>query len=117
MKNFPHSKPYFGLFWPLKLIKTLFTYFNHKIKPKPSLDGTLSPNIFFFSEGLYCTVLGLQRGLEIIDKLVIPVNNKSQDGFILNIEVKKELPVPKSDPIDDVIIERPYCALPNDKWK
>ena len=57
MKNPPHSKPYFGLFWPLKLIKTLFTYFNHKIKPKPSIDGTLSPNTIFFSEGLYCTVI------------------------------------------------------------
>ena len=55
MKNLPHSKPYFGLFWPLKLIKTLFTYFYHKIKPKPSIDGTLSPNTIFISKGLYCT--------------------------------------------------------------
>ena len=46
-----------AFFWPLKLIKTLFTYFNHKIMPKPSLDGTLSPNTISFSEGLYCTVL------------------------------------------------------------
>ena len=43
--------------WHLKLIKTFFTYFNHKIKPKPSPDETLSPNTIFFSEGLYCTVL------------------------------------------------------------
>ena len=61
MKNLPHSKPYFGLFWPLKLIKTLFTYFYHKIKPKPSIDGTLSPNTIFISEGLYCTVLKLHK--------------------------------------------------------
>ena len=57
MKNSPLSKPYFRLFWPAKLIKTLFDYFNHKIKPKPSLDGTLSPNTISISEGLYCTVL------------------------------------------------------------
>ena len=47
-----------ALFWHLKLIKTLFTYFNHKIKPKPSPNGTLSPNTIFFSDGLYCTVIG-----------------------------------------------------------
>ena len=58
MKNPPLSKPYFGLFWPAKLIKTLFDYSNHKIKPKPSLVGTLSPNTISITEGLYCTVLG-----------------------------------------------------------
>ena len=48
MKNLPHSKPYFGLFfWSLKFIKTLFTYFYHKIKLKLSIDGTLSPNYYF----------------------------------------------------------------------
>ena len=46
-----------AFFWPLKLIKTLFTYFNDKIKPKPSPDGTLSPNTILFSDGRYCTVL------------------------------------------------------------
>jgi hypothetical protein len=46
-----------AFFWPLKLIKTLFTYFNDKIKPKPSPDGTLSPNAILFSDGRYCTVL------------------------------------------------------------
>ena len=61
MKNSPLSKPYFRLFWPAKLIKTLFDYFNHKIKPKPSLDGTLSPNTISISEGLYCTVLSRRR--------------------------------------------------------
>ena len=57
MKNPPLSKPYFGLFWPADLIKTLFTYFNYKIKPKPSLDGTMSPNAILFSEHRYCTVI------------------------------------------------------------
>ena len=57
MKNPPLSKPYFGLFWLAKLTKTLFTYFSHKIKPKSSLDGTLSPNTISFSEGLFCTVI------------------------------------------------------------
>ena len=47
-----------AFFWPSKLIKTLFTYFNDKIKPKPSPDGTLSPNTILFSDGRYCTVLG-----------------------------------------------------------
>ena len=46
-----------ALFWHFKLIKTLFTYFNNKIKPKPSPGGTLSPNTILFSDGLYCTVL------------------------------------------------------------
>ena len=41
-------------FWHLKLIKTLSTYFNDKIKPKPSPDGTLSPNTILFSDGRYC---------------------------------------------------------------
>ena len=51
------SPTYFGLFWALKLVKTLFTYINNKIKPKPSLAGTLSPNTISFSDGWYCTVL------------------------------------------------------------
>ena len=55
------SPTYFGLFWPLKLIKTLFTYFNDEIKPKPSPDGTLSPNTILFSDGRYCTVLSSAR--------------------------------------------------------
>ena len=46
-----------AFFWPLKLIKTLFTYFNDKIKPKPSPEGTLSPNTILFSDGRYCTVI------------------------------------------------------------
>ena len=46
-----------AFFWPLKLIKTLFTYFNDKIKPKPSPDGTLSPNTILVSDGRYCTVI------------------------------------------------------------
>ena len=46
-----------AFFWRLKLIKTLFTYFNDKIKPKPSPDGTLSPKTILFSDGRYCTVL------------------------------------------------------------
>ena len=41
------SPTFQAFFWPLKLIKTLFTYVNYKIKSKPSLDGTMSPNIFF----------------------------------------------------------------------
>ena len=54
MKN---PKLILAFFWPLKLIETLITYFNDKIKPKPSPDGTLSPNTIFFSDGLYCTVV------------------------------------------------------------
>ena len=27
-----------AFFWPLKVIKTHFSYFNHQIKSKPSLD-------------------------------------------------------------------------------
>ena len=46
-----------AIVWHLKLIKTLFIYFNHKIKPKPSPDGILSPNTISFTDGLYCTVL------------------------------------------------------------
>ena len=42
-------------FWSLKLINTLSTYFNDKIKPKPSTDGTLSSNTILFSDGRYCT--------------------------------------------------------------
>jgi hypothetical protein len=44
MKNPTLSKPLFGLF---VVIKTLFTYFNHKIKSKSSLDGNMKPTIFF----------------------------------------------------------------------
>ena len=61
MKN---PKLILASFWPLKLIETLITYFNDKIKPKPSPDGTLSPNTILFSDGRYCTVLAsasLQR--------------------------------------------------------
>ena len=48
-----------AFFWPFKLIITLFTYFNDKIKPKPSPDGTLSQNTILFSDGRYCTALSL----------------------------------------------------------
>ena len=63
MKNHPLPSLILDFFWPAELIKTLFTYFNHKIKPKPSLDGTLSPNSISFYEGLYCTVLAKQDPL------------------------------------------------------
>ena len=46
-----------AFFCPLKLIKTLSTYFNDQIKHKLSPDGTLSPNTISFSDGWYCTVL------------------------------------------------------------
>ena len=57
-----------AFFWPFKLIKTLFTYFNHKIKPKTSPDGTLSPNTIFFSDTRYCTVT-VQDGQKITKKI------------------------------------------------
>ena len=71
------SPTFKAFFWPLKLIKTLFTYLNHKINPKPSPDGTLSPNTIFFSEGLYCTVLYLEHALACllhsVSKIEYPV--------------------------------------------
>ena len=58
-----------AFFWPLKLIKTLFTYFNDKIKPKPSPDGTLSPNTILFSDGRYCTVVVCDAAGPDLDKV------------------------------------------------
>ena len=34
MKNFTLSRLFFTFIWPLNVIKTLFTYFNHQIKSK-----------------------------------------------------------------------------------
>ena len=58
MKNPLLSKPYFGLFWHLKVIKTLFTYSNHEIKSKPSLNGTISPKHYFLFQALilHCAI-------------------------------------------------------------
>ena len=59
-----------AFFWPLKVIKILFTYFNDKIKPKPSPDGNLSPNTILFSNGLHC-IMWLMKGPKNFEKIAI----------------------------------------------
>ena len=55
--------------------------------------------------------LGLQIGLDIIDRLDLPVKNEVQEDFNPDIAVKKEAPATKSDSTDDIITEKYYCAL------
>ena len=55
-----------ALFWHLKLIKTLFTYFNHKIKSKPSLNGTISPKHYFLFRALILHCAKLSGGMSKI---------------------------------------------------
>ena len=55
--------------------------------------------------------LGLQIGLDIIDRLDLPVKNEVQEDFNPVIAVKKEASTPKSDSTDDIITEKYYCAL------
>ena len=50
----------------------------------------------------------LQIGLDIIEKLELPVKNEIQDDFNPDIEIKKETPVPKSD---DIIVEKCQAEL------
>ena len=50
--------------------------------------------------------ISLQIGLDIIDQLNLPVKKEIQ-----GIKVKKELVVSNEDSIDEIIIEKPYCAL------
>ena len=55
--------------------------------------------------------LGLQIGLDIIDRLDLPVKNEVQEDLNPDIAVKKEAPATKSDSTDDIITEKYYCAL------
>ena len=50
--------------------------------------------------------LSLQIGLDIINQFDLPANREIQD-----IKVKKELVVFNGDSIDDILIEKPYCAV------
>ena len=58
------SKIFFACY--LDILKN---HLEHKIKPKPSLDGTLSSNTISFSEGLYCTVLVIKLFIHEIVKV------------------------------------------------
>ena len=46
-----------AFFWPLKVLKTLLTYFNHQIKCKTSLDCDVTLFHLLFTEHSYCNVL------------------------------------------------------------
>ena len=59
-------------------------YFYHEIKPKPSIDGTLSPNTIFISEGLYCTVLPRLYSDSYCSDLHNNNSQKSNDPLKLN---------------------------------
>ena len=49
---------FFTFIWPLKVIKTLFTYFNHQIKSITSLNCNMTYNPICISEGWFCTMVG-----------------------------------------------------------
>ena len=51
MKNFTLSRLFFTFIWPLKVLKTLFTYFNHQIKSLTSLNCNRKLIQFVFSRG------------------------------------------------------------------
>ena len=71
-----------ALFWHLKLIKTLFTYFNDKIKPKPSPDGTLSPNTLFHFP-IANTALCVKRPSHVLNILFSQAEEKSDKTYLL----------------------------------
>ena len=66
---------FFTFIWPLKVIKTLFTYFNHQIKSITSLNCNMSLIQFVIFERWYCSVLvchvvwviGFESGLKKIE--------------------------------------------------
>ena len=81
--------------WPLKVIKTLFTYFNHQITSITSLDCNMILIQSFIYEGSYCTVLWGTLG----DKIILNVSdrnciNESFVAVIPNLPILLFLPVP-----------------------
>ena len=51
--SFIIPKRFFTFIWPLKVIKTLFTYFDHQIKSLTSLNCNMTLIQFVFPRGDY----------------------------------------------------------------
>ena len=71
MKNFTLSRLFFTIIWPLNVIKTLFTYFNHQIKSITSLNCNMTLIQFVIFEMWYCTVIVACCLLGLIGPMII----------------------------------------------